>query len=234
MIDREARNAVVVALEDYQREQITAFEFDERIFDVADRSRDQTVRECVDALWCFYDDCTDHRVVAEKYEWDVWERLRLLLLSDAELKAERSGRAKRAMLPMCGLLAMAGMVLLVWNMWHLHGALMALGVYLVLNAVAMAVMRRDSVRDRNDAPDGMAPFASLAQMRRAVREVPGFRKQRYPRSLSGRVVRRSWLSEVATQVVTEVAGFLLAPLLLGMRVMTAGGSRTMRVVWRGN
>lgn len=233
MIDREARNAVVAALEDYQRGRMTAFEFDDRIFAVADKSRDETVRECVDALWYFYDDCTDQRVVAEKSEWDVWERLRLLLLSDAELEVERPGRTGRAMWPVCVLAAMAGMVLLVWNMWHLHGALMALGVYLGLNAVAMVVMRRDRVRDRNDAPDGMAPFASLAQMRRAVREVPGFRKQRYPRSLGGKVVRRSWLSQIASQAAAAVAGVVLTPLLVGMKVMTAGGSRTIRVVWRG-
>jgi hypothetical protein len=231
MIDRDARNAVVAALEDYQLERITAFEFDERIFDVADKSRDQTVRECVDALWGFYDDCTDHRVVAEKYEWDIWERLRLLLLSDAELEAERSGRAKRALLPVCGLVAMLGVVVLVWSVWRGHGVLFALGLYLLLCAVVTWRARAsDAATEKKDAPYRMAPFASLAQMRRAVREVPGFRKQRYPRRLSGRVVPRSWLS----QVVAQGVGFLGAPMLLGMMVMATGGSGTTRVVWPGD
>ncbi len=173
MIDRDARNAVVAALEDYQLERITAFEFDERIFDVADKSLDQTVRECVDALCGFYDDCTDHRVVAEKYEWDIWERLRLLLLSDAELEAERSGRAKRALLPVCGLVAMLGVVVLVWSVWRGHGVLFALGLYLLLCAVVTWRARAsDAATEKKDAPcgargAGVSQTAVSAQAERA-------------------------------------------------------------------
>ena len=40
----------------------------------------------VDALWCHYDDCTDHKVVLSKPAWDYFHRLMLLVKSDAEVQ----------------------------------------------------------------------------------------------------------------------------------------------------
>lgn len=71
MIDRPARAKLVTAIEDYLDERIGAFVFDERLFEVAPHSPDQTVRFVRNELWFLYDDCTDHLVVASPPQ-DAW------------------------------------------------------------------------------------------------------------------------------------------------------------------
>lgn len=68
MIDRAARDEVILAIEDYLDDRIMAFEFDDRLQQV--ESRDETVTEVIHAVWGLYDDCKDHKVHLTKPEWD--------------------------------------------------------------------------------------------------------------------------------------------------------------------
>ena len=90
MIDRSARDQVISAFEAYLDDQITAFEFDERLQEI--ESGDRTVNEVIRAAWFHYDDCTDHKVHLSKPEWDYFQRLLLILASDAELSWSHSSR----------------------------------------------------------------------------------------------------------------------------------------------
>jgi len=47
--------------------------------------------DIADVLWFHYDDLKDHKVIAAKAEWDYFNRLLLLLESDAELEEIKSG-----------------------------------------------------------------------------------------------------------------------------------------------
>ena len=58
MVDRAARDKVISAFEAYLDDQITAFEFDDRLQEIA--SEDLTVNEVIHAAWFHYDDCKDH------------------------------------------------------------------------------------------------------------------------------------------------------------------------------
>jgi hypothetical protein len=51
----------------------------------AARTKDETVKHVADLLWYHYDDLEDHKVVASKAEWDFFQRLLLILKSDADL-----------------------------------------------------------------------------------------------------------------------------------------------------
>jgi hypothetical protein len=90
MIDRAARDKVIATFEAYLDDRITAFEFDDRLQDID--SEDRTVNEVVHAAWFHYDDCKDHKVHLSKPEWDYFQRLLLILRSDAELSSSEKRR----------------------------------------------------------------------------------------------------------------------------------------------
>jgi hypothetical protein len=90
MIDCAARNEVIAAFEAYLDDTITAFEFDDRLQEID--SEDRTVNEVVRAAWFHYDDCVDHKVHLSKQEWDYFQRLLLILRSDAELSSSEMRR----------------------------------------------------------------------------------------------------------------------------------------------
>lgn len=186
MIDRAERNAVVEVLEDFRKERLTMSEFRERMGNLAEDTEDETLRYCVDEVYFFYEACEDEeagesnidRVVAEKAVWEVWERMRLLLLRDLEFKVQRPGYKRYPLAPACSLV---GLALLVWRMWLSGGMLYALGAYLLLGVVAVCVLHwRRAVADRKYAPEGKAAFTSLEQMSRAIRAVPGYCTKRKP------------------------------------------------------
>lgn len=84
MVDRKARDQIAAALQSYMDERITAFELNEALWEIA--TPDKTAREIIYALWFFYDDITDHSIVASRDDWDYFNRLLLLLQSEGELE----------------------------------------------------------------------------------------------------------------------------------------------------
>ena len=90
MIDRTARNQVTSAFEAFLDDRITAFEFDDRLQEI--ESEDRTVNEIIRAAWFHYDDCKDHKVCLSKAEWDYFQRLLLILGSDAEFTSSPARR----------------------------------------------------------------------------------------------------------------------------------------------
>jgi hypothetical protein len=65
-------------------------------------------------LWGFYPDGDDHKVVCDKAEWDLIQRLLLLYKSDARVEVETGPAqwtARQAM-------AAAGLVVAGWTLWQ--------------------------------------------------------------------------------------------------------------------
>jgi len=89
MVDREARNRMIEALESYMDEHIRALEFDDALVAIEASTSDETVKLLRWDLWSVYDDLEDHKVIASKEEWDALNRVRLFLESDAEIEMER-------------------------------------------------------------------------------------------------------------------------------------------------
>ncbi len=88
-VDRKNRDRLIDAINRYLAGEITAFEFDEEIFDdITNDTDDLTVNYAIHSLWHFYDDLTDHKVHLSKEGWDYFQRLILILKSDAHIQHE--------------------------------------------------------------------------------------------------------------------------------------------------
>jgi len=92
MVDRDARDRIGSALENYTNDLFTNDELDDIIWDTYHSTQDSIARESVRAIWCMYDEVRTHKVEATKEAWDYLERLRLLLASDVD-SISNSGRS---------------------------------------------------------------------------------------------------------------------------------------------
>jgi len=184
MIDRAARDEVIAAFEAYLDDQITAFEFDGRLQDI--ECEDRTVNEVIHAAWFHYDDCTDHKVHLSKPEWDYFQRLLLILRSDAELSSSEEKRwswdhalAWFALVGFIGIAMIAG-----WG-WHLLLWAIPFGIISVL----ISVYRRRQEPDPRPDEIACVPFDSFAQIRQFRQVIPEFVKRRYRREIGQRTIR---------------------------------------------
>ena len=84
MIDRRSREQMCAAIRDYMAKKTSAFELDDAMDSLARSTEDGTVGFVRKLMWFHYDDCKDHKIVVTKQEWDYFNRLLLLLESDAE------------------------------------------------------------------------------------------------------------------------------------------------------
>lgn len=188
MVDRSARDEMAKAIRSYMNEEITAFQFDDVLDRPMDATTDGTVQATRLALWFYYDDCTDHRIVASKGEWDYFNRLLVLLASDGEIET-----VKR------------------WWQWHLGQALAAslvlifvfigvrvgFGTHLIAYALpfgpaSMLLAWLNSRRRRRTVSAlqaALAPFPSVSSLLSVRRTLTGFAKVRYPSAILGRRIR---------------------------------------------
>lgn len=92
MIDRKARDAMSDAIQAWMDGRIGSFKFDDTICDIASKTEDRSVRAVRAALWSFYSDTEDHKIRATKQQWDLLNRIRLILASDVETDWYAAGR----------------------------------------------------------------------------------------------------------------------------------------------
>jgi hypothetical protein len=92
MFSRYDRDALVEVINRYLADEITAFKLDEALSEIGARTKDETVQQVVALFWYHFDDVDDHKVVASKEEWDYFQRLLLILKSDAEIVQETGKR----------------------------------------------------------------------------------------------------------------------------------------------
>lgn len=184
MIDRAARDEVITVFESYLDDQITAFEFDDRLHDVD--SEDWTVNEIILEAWFHYDDGKDHKVNLSKPEWDYIQRLLLILRSDAELSASAEKRwSWDHALAWLALAGFVGIALIAGWGWHLYLWAIPFGIISVL--ISDYRRRREPVPKANEI--ACEPFASFSQIRQFRQHLPGFVKQRYRREIGQRTIR---------------------------------------------
>ena len=77
-------------------ERIGALELGDELHIIAHATQDSTVKFVNRVMWFHYDDCKDHKIVASKQEWDYFNRLLLLLESEAEAEFVRIHTSCRA------------------------------------------------------------------------------------------------------------------------------------------
>ena len=190
VIDRQSRNHLVNAINRYIDGTMTAFAFDDEIFGILHASKDVTVEYVVRSLWLHYDDCKDHLAGLTKEEWDYFQRLILLLESNAEV--EKEFHRKWSIRQLVAGLGLIGFGLCAYEVgigWHLFGFALAFGPVSIALSYWRNLSEMPEARKRTD----LLPFSSLSELRAIRKAVAGFSKRKYPagskpRSVHGRLM----------------------------------------------
>lgn len=208
MIDRPARDEAIAAFEEFLDDRITAFDFDERLGNI--QSQDQTVNEVIGAAWYHYDDCTDHNVILTKAEWDYFQRLILILRSDAELSStdERRWSWDHA-LAWTALLAFVAISCGVGWGWHLFALAIPFGILSLL----ISNYRRSREHVPGTRQIALMPFGSYSDIRRLRSALPTFQKRAYRREIGERAIR-SKAEQSFNLALSRCHWILLGPLVL--------------------
>lgn len=185
-VDRTHRDELVAAIDRFCNDEITAFEFDDVIFEIRDRTADETVQRVVDILWHFYDDCQDHQVRLDRVCWNYFQRLKLLLKSDAALDC-----SVRRLWSSGQLIAALALAAFLWVAYRagLGSQLYVVAMPFGLISIGLSVWRRRLYRAALDWDESLSPFASVGQLLWVAHGVPGFRKERYRPELASRRLR---------------------------------------------
>jgi len=186
MVDRTARDRLAAAIEAFLAGDIGASDFDDRIHEIGLETDDDTVGEIVDLLWYHYDDCTDHMAAPSRVEWDYFQRLLLLLRSDASLIIDQGRRwGARQAVALAAVVAFVMGVLLLGFGWQLLQITIPLGVVSML----LGYWPTRNGKAESDDFVRLTPYASVSELLAVHRNVPAFRKRRYPKAMKWRHVR---------------------------------------------
>jgi len=212
MVDRKARDQLASALQSYMDERIAAFEFDDTLWRAVDSTQDNTVQEIGQALWLHYDDLKDHKIVACKEEWDYFNRLLLLLQSDAEVECVRTWRRWWSVRQSIAALSLAGFLGVAIHVGF-GGQLFLWAIPFGVVSMLLAWWGRRGLTKRTRLELALAPFPSVGSLMRIRRRVPAFSKKRYPIDIQGRVIRDAWTYRFM-MVPAAVMWLMCAPIVL--------------------
>lgn len=186
-VSRADRDALIEVTHQYLREEISAFASDEKLSEIEARTNDETVKWVRAQLWGCYDDCDDHKVVCDKAEWNMIQRLVLLLKSDANVVVETGPArwtARQA-------IAAAGLVVAAWIVWRTGWGshLLIFNIPLGVVSMGLSCWRGRAECQSELGKEAMVPFGSVGELRSTRRTARGFVKARYPGRLAGRRIR---------------------------------------------
>jgi hypothetical protein len=189
-VDREARDRLAAAAEEYLSEWTTSWEFEDQTDAIRFKTKDQTVRFIGHQFWLLLDDTKPSKVILARDAWNFVQRLLLILRSDSQILVQ---------------------TVRVWS-WHQLVALAALawfaafalqtgwGKHLLILSIpfgAVSILLSRSKRAVTDAELRktlhLAPFGSLAEVFATRRQVSGFKKQQYPPHLGQRRMRSRFM-----------------------------------------
>ncbi len=213
IVDRQKRDVLIGAINRYLDGKTTAFEFDDEIFGI--ESDDPAISYIVRQLWYFYDDCKDHTVQLAKEHWDLIQRLVLILRSDAQIEISTRRRWDLAQL-----LALAALLLFVYAAtWFGFGKqLLALAIPFGVVSIAISRWRRMAANRLSQRETALTPFSSVSEMLLLHRDLPTFRKRKYPPEM-GPFKIRSPLEEMAMWLHLYGVWLFASPLVLAYQAL---------------
>jgi hypothetical protein len=208
----------------YMDDQITAFQFDEMLAEIDSDTEDTTVRAVVRELWFCYDDCKDHNIVASKQVWNYFNRLLLLLASDAEIEVVRVWRdwhagqrvAAISLACFCFLMARTG---IRWGP-DLFILAMPFGVVSMVIGWFNLQRRKKAATTLKAALDPFPTLSSLLSVRRRTRD---FEKIKYPSAIAGRRIRGP-VMERLPWILWGTLWLMFSPIVLFVQMMPKKGS----------
>ncbi len=213
IVDRNNRNALVAAINRYLDGETTAFKFDDEIFSIS--SDDLTIRHVVQQLWLFYDDLKDHKVKLSKEAWDYFQRLVLVLQSDAQIEVSRRQRWDYT-----HLVALTALLLFLYAAyWMGWGAqLLVLAIPFGAVSIAISCWRSRTAASKVDKNQiALMPFSSVSELLPLRRRVQNFRKRKYPPGMTPFKIRTP-LEETAMKLQSYAAWLRFSPLVLAFQV----------------
>ena len=212
------------AIRSYMNEESTAFQFDEALFEASTGTNDKTVQSVRRALWFFYDDCKDHKIVGTKEVWDYFNRVLLLLESDGEMETVRSWRQWHPLQGVAALLFLAFAVIAIRVGFgqHLFAYALPFGPPSMLIAWLNARRRRQTV---NTSETALTPFPSVSSLLAARRRAGGFMRRRYPKAVAGRRIRDPVIEKLMW-VPWSIAWCMFSPAALFFQMLPERESET--------
>ncbi len=214
-MDRENRDRLVDAIDRFLNETTTAFQFDEEVHEIRGASDDPTVTHIASSLWYYYDDCKDHTVDLSKEAWDYFQRLILVLQSDAHVEIETHRRWSVTQAGAAIALALFCLCA-VWLGIGYH--LLAVAVPFGLVSVLLSHWRGRGAPQLSPRQRSLIPFSSIAEILTVRRSVSGFTKHRYPRDLTRERIR-SPLTQVALSLQFHAMWLVFSPLILFFQLL---------------
>ncbi len=184
MIDRNARNDLADLIRRYLDEQIKAFDLDDALYPFCD-SDDSGVRYVANTMWYHYDDCDDHLIVANKQQWDYFQRLLLLLESNSVVIQEHRKQWSVTQLIAALLLAVCIGIAIRFG---IGSHLLIFFVPFGLASIAISHFRRP-ILERQPYDDIVTPFSSISDLRTAYDSARHFKKRQFPRHIETRSIR---------------------------------------------
>jgi hypothetical protein len=205
------------AIRSYMNEESTAFQFDEALFEASTGTNDKTVQTVRRALWFYYDDCKDHKIVATKEVWDYFNRLLLLLQSDGEMETVKSWRKWHPLQGVAALLFL-GFAVIAFRVGfgqHLFAYALPFGPPSMLIAWFNSRRRRQTVTTFETA---LTPFPSVSSLLAARRRAGGFMRRRYPKTFVGRTIRDPIIDKLMW-VPWSIAWCMFSPVALSFQML---------------
>lgn len=212
------------AIRSYMNDEITAFQFDDTLTEVSIRTDDKTVQTIARTLWFHYDDCKDHKIFASKEQWDYFNRLLLLLESDAEIETVKSSRKWHPSQAVAALLLLAYVLIAVGVGWGKH-----LFVYAVpFGPPSMLLAWLNSRRRKKEVSAtkiALTPFPSIASLLSVRRSVSGFVRHRYPKAIVERRIRDP-LCDKLIRIPWVITWCMFSPIGLFLQILPDRDSKT--------
>ncbi len=222
-VDIDARKQLAEAINKYINDEIDNFEFDDVITDI--KTKDKTVKWCVSSLWYCYDDLKQHRAVLSKREWDLLQRMLLLLDGSGEIE-----EATELIYPSENfiLLSILGMMIAVPTIsaWLQSGsATFVLWAFLSIGTIIVHVRKAHRLVKLNQHVPVLLPFGSIREIMAFRRRSCRFKKQKYRKEIKTRTIRHRIL-ETDVSTIGYMLLVLIAPLVALAGILPARVCKT--------
>ncbi len=219
-MNRPHRNELATIIRRYLDSEISAFELDNQI-DLYLDSDDATVEYVAFTVWHYYDDCKDHHVNLTKPQWNYFQRLLLLLESNAHIVETTNSQWNSSQL-------LAAFCLLISGMAAHHSGIgmQLLPLLMPLGLVSICIARLPPQPEpASEFEHILMPFSTFADLAKTRESAPQFQKQRYPKNLPDHRSRTATTGFIQF-LPTYVLWMLLSPIVLFSQIFPRSYRKT--------
>lgn len=213
IVDREARDRVVLKIRDALAQKSDPFDFCYDILQEVGKTADSTVHQICRWIF-FYVDHVEWDIRAlTRPQWNLWQRWLLILTADAYLDVteRKVWTNSQSLTLLCLMILVVGTLSLGWSGWTVC---FWIGVGLLHEILVRSLAQRQAASQPPVDPidEALWPFASFSELVAVRRSVPGFLKQKYPADWQGTPSSCLKMPAVVSMASLAVASPLL-PLL---------------------